>query len=270
MLFSRPHIACPPSDNFEASCVHVALSAESLILYRDINPTLRIHRTQHSRTPLRDLFDLRAYTSAPLPSSQQQAGTHGHIDIQDQEHHLDHSFDSRKGTSAAPADPHFGRISTVTIPLPPLSIEQFDRLQRFLEDTLWVDLLSQPAGAPASGSTAPAIGKATEGHAGDTIPTSHPAPESKDHLSGSFSAPAALQPAQEKREILRTKGILRMMDGREHILQGVTDVFEIKGVPAPSSTASNAEAEQGGKVVFIGRGVGETLRDELLTAIRIS
>jgi G3E family GTPase len=67
----------------------------------------------------------------------------------------------------------------------------------------------------------------------------------------------------EQPEVLRTKGLIRMRDGREYVLQGVTDVFEMKEIP----TSGDGIGNEGGKVVFIGKNVDERLRDRLLAAV---
>nr|XP_031864282.1 uncharacterized protein CI109_000195 [Kwoniella shandongensis]KAA5531354.1 hypothetical protein CI109_000195 [Kwoniella shandongensis] len=56
-------------------------------------------------------------------------------------------------------------------------------------------------------------------------------------------------------EILRTKGYITLQDGTSHVLQGVVDLFELKEVPK-----SEKEKVGDGKLVFIGRGVGEELK----------
>lgn len=60
-------------------------------------------------------------------------------------------------------------------------------------------------------------------------------------------------------DILRTKGYCKVEDGSEYVVQGVTDIFEMKQV---SETQRGKGEEITGKLVFIGRGVGP----ELLTA----
>lgn len=173
--------------------------SHNLMCNRDINPTLRLYKTTHSITPLEGLFDLRAYTSAPLPAPNIEAPSHVHGDVEEHK--------------------HFGQITTITIPLPPLSTQQYNSLNRFLEDTLWT-------------------------------------------TSGTGES----RPADEhgvKLDILRTKGLIRLVDGREYVLQGVTDVFELKEVVKDIGD----DRESVGKVVFIGRGVGEKLRRDLLAAL---
>lgn len=69
-------------------------------------------------------------------------------------------------------------------------------------------------------------------------------------------------------EILRTKGFCKLDDGREYVVQGVTDIFEMKEVPPSSATSANG-SDMGGKLVFIGRGVGEELQTAFNTFVGI-
>lgn len=62
----------------------------------------------------------------------------------------------------------------------------------------------------------------------------------------------------EAPEILRCKGYIKLDDGKEMVLQGVTDLFELKEV-----SSKGGEEQVEGKVVFIGRGVDERLRGAL-------
>jgi G3E family GTPase len=64
-------------------------------------------------------------------------------------------------------------------------------------------------------------------------------------------------------DISRTKGLIRLVDGREYVLQGVTDVFELKQVLSEGDKG----VEEGGKIVFIGKGVHDSLRQDLIKAI---
>ena len=62
--------------------------------------------------------------------------------------------------------------------------------------------------------------------------------------------------AIESLDILRTKGFFKVEGGAEFVVQGVTDIFEIKEVAAKPSE----EKQIAGKLVFIGRGVGRELQ----------
>jgi len=66
-------------------------------------------------------------------------------------------------------------------------------------------------------------------------------------------------------EILRCKGLIRISGGQEVVLQGVTDIFELKELSGEAArNGAGGDAEEGGKVVFIGRRVD----DRLGTALR--
>jgi G3E family GTPase len=66
-------------------------------------------------------------------------------------------------------------------------------------------------------------------------------------------------------DILRTKGYFKVEGGGEYVIQGVTDIFEIKEV----GVKAGGEEVQG-KLVFIGRGVGQELRTAFDTFVGIS
>ncbi|ORX33450.1 CobW/HypB/UreG, nucleotide-binding domain-domain-containing protein [Kockovaella imperatae] len=59
--------------------------------------------------------------------------------------------------------------------------------------------------------------------------------------------------------VLRTKGLIHLDDGREMVLQGVMDIFEIKQSSEPDEAAP-------GKIVFIGRGV-QDLKPALISFV---
>jgi G3E family GTPase len=61
-------------------------------------------------------------------------------------------------------------------------------------------------------------------------------------------------------DILRTKGYFKLEDGREYVVQGVTDIFEMKQVSEARRDRDEGE-EMAGKLVFIGRGVRSELID---------
>jgi G3E family GTPase len=155
-----------------------------------INPTLRVHKTVRGQVPLKEVFDLRAFTSPAVaalePADSACCSASG----------PDHTHNHNRAHAAGP-----NAVSTATLPLPPLSTPQFERLNALLESLLWhrkwpADMPSQPAAVP---------------------------------------------------DVLRTKGYAVLADGSARLIQGVSDLFEIREL-----------ADEGGvrpKVVFIGRGV---------------
>jgi G3E family GTPase len=119
-----------------------------------------------------------------------------------------------------PQNPHYNDITTVLIPLPTLSANQQEKVESFLQTLLWESRIPNP----------------NPGHANR---------ESKT----------------QGLDILRTKGYFETEDGSEFVIQGVTDIFEIKVVAEHQRRSRSGEEEKvDGKMVFIGRGVGEELR----------
>ncbi|WWD04965.1 hypothetical protein V865_003036 [Kwoniella europaea PYCC6329] len=59
-------------------------------------------------------------------------------------------------------------------------------------------------------------------------------------------------------EILRSKGYIQLDDGREYVLQGVADLFELKELPGSEQKEGQGQGQ--GKVVFIGKNVGEEVK----------
>lgn len=184
----------------------------------ELNPTLRVHKTVQSRIPLKEIFNLRAFSShqATLSSLAQEPAAEGshdqdHGHEHSHNHGHDHEHDSTREAGAEPTR-HSSALSTTLVPLPALSQEQYARLNAFLESVLWENKLPRNAEVPGT-------------RLADQQPIS----------------------------IVRTKGYIVLEDGREYVLQGVTDIFEVSEINhgADSSTAPPTA----GKVVFIGRGL---------------
>ncbi|WVW84779.1 hypothetical protein I302_106814 [Kwoniella bestiolae CBS 10118] len=166
---------------------------------RTINPTLRVHHTTHSKAPLSELFNLRAFSD---PTALTTTST---TKPQEQKH--DHSSENCSHPSHTPT--HTNGISTILIPLPTLSQRQWLRLNEFLESVLWDNKF------PGSKKACP--------------------------------------------EILRSKGYIKLDDGRAYVLQGVADLFELKEL-SENQDKDGGEGEGQGKVVFIGKNVGEEMK----------
>jgi G3E family GTPase len=207
------------------------LTAQSRLIRRAINPTTRIQRTQQSRIPLDAMFNIQSFSDTALGAEETStwkvtSGTRGH----NHPHTHDASCNGKQ-TNSAKSDTcnssataqalHDASISSTLIPLPPLSQPAFDKLNDFLESLLWTDKL----------------------------------PQSLDPSGGLLS--------KQGIEVLRIKGLIRMAagqgeGGREYVLQGVTDIFELKEVKSEAGQAGEVQ----GKIVFIGRRVN-VLRDKL-------
>lgn len=104
-------------------------------------------------------------------------------------------------------------------------------------------------------------------HAGDISSVVIPLPDLADVRGGRFDeliremlwdgkAPGG----GESVEVLRTKGFLRATDGSAYVLQGVRDLYDITSVSDDGTGAP--------KLVFIGRKLPATLRDDFLRALR--
>ena len=219
---------------------------ESLV--KSINPTLRVYRTTKSQIDLRELFDLRAYSSPSFPTDRQVQDTHEH------DHDHDHGHDHRHDE---PPSHHHG-ITTLLISLPPLTPEQYQSLTNFLEILLWKGVLPVPTSSNSDPTVQP--------------PQSTP-PKSQSRITPSTQLDQSDGPnrldSTDQLEILRCKGYIPLTNGTSYVLQGVTDLFELNELP--STTQQSGQNVQGtrGKVVFIGRGVGERIKESLLAHINV-
>ncbi|OCF43505.1 cytoplasmic protein [Kwoniella heveanensis CBS 569] len=214
---------------------------------RSINPTLRIHHTTRSRMPLEGMFNLRAFSDPTALASTSTNHDHDHDHVHQHQHQHQHedicddpTHSHSHSDSDGPTEPHYNGITTALIPLPRLSSTQYTNLNEFLESVIWAE--KYPAN-PSSTSTT------------ETPPATSKAPE-----------------------ILRTKGYIRLDDGREYVLQGVADLFELCELPTDTKARRGAKVNAGagdlqkepeleGKVVFIGRGVDHEIKDRLLKYI---
>jgi len=112
------------------------------------------------------------------------------------------------------------QISSILIDLPKLSANQYKNLNTFLETLLWESKILHP--------------------------------DSNGEIGTSQTSPAP--------EILRTKGYI-ITDGGRYVLQGVADLFELKLLDGGSEDGNSLEQGGGnGKIVFIGKGLNESLR----------
>jgi hypothetical protein len=170
--------------------------------------------------------------------------------------------------------PHYDGITTALIPLPNLSPTQFDALNKFLESLLWGKKLPESPHLPrlgpgASSSTMSRTRSVTSGLGGDVS------------VNVNVNVDAPVPGSGPEIEILRTKGLIRRADGREYVLQGVTDLFEIKELhkkhihphrPDGRSTETEEPALEQHvepKIVFIGKGVDHRLNESLHTWLNL-
>ncbi|WVQ96235.1 hypothetical protein IAU59_003339 [Kwoniella sp. CBS 9459] len=212
---------------------------------RTINPTLRVHHTTHSRMPLEGMFNLRAFSDpTALTSNTIPVSLESHQTHNHIHEHThdghDNCNDSSHSHAGPDSEPHYNGITTTLVPLPRLTDDQYTRLNEFLESVIWAEKY-------------PAYPKQTDASA-----------------DGIIKAP----------EILRTKGYIRLADGKEYVLQGVADLFELSQLPASAPAPVQTKTDNGsahnergqspeGKVVFIGRGVDHEIKDRLLKYLGI-
>ena len=214
---------------------------------QSLNPTLKVYETVRGKMPLGNIFNLRAYSDSTAPELhflrnepngpengtdrtdrrlKQSGDRTGHIledDLEDHDRNHDHNHDHDDKTGQ-----HLNGISTIMIPLPTLSQAQWQQLNLFIETVLWEGRLPSPIDGSANGDMA---SRGTEDGAEMTI--------------------------------LRCKGLIRVEDGREMMLQGVMDIFELSDVSknggsqgGQSQALTERQDERGnGKIVFIGKGV---------------
>lgn len=195
---------------------------------------MKVHHTVQSKIPLGSLFNIRAFssdsTSLPLLTSTSASNTHPHEDHPAHDHDHDHDQDQEdERGDENEGKPHYNDIKTIMIPLPTLSTAQHGKTERFLESILWDQRLPPQEGAAREGTHETTATDQTE--------------EGEEREK------------KEKLEILRTKGYLKIQDGREYVIQGVTDIFEMREITNRNSDSMD------GKLVFIGRGVGPELKD---------
>jgi len=188
---------------------------ESLI--RSLNVTASIFRTVRGEVAdLGKIIGLHAYSSAPFVEIPQFVH-HEHGDDREHDHGHDDQFDG---------------ISSLVIPLPPLTTSQTVKLDHWLQSVLWEGQLPWPSVSydqrhPADPSPAPPV------------------------------------------EILRCKGIYSTIDedpyaqgsGHTYVIQGVRNLYEIREVD--STGLPNGQ----GKLALIGKWKGHPVSESLLNGL---
>ncbi|KAF5372417.1 hypothetical protein D9757_011621 [Collybiopsis confluens] len=67
-------------------------------------------------------------------------------------------------------------------------------------------------------------------------------------------------------QVLRCKGLILLSSGEQHVLQGVRSMYEINPI-ADDDDGAKSEFPHAGKVVLIGKGLGDEVRDSLLSSV---
>ncbi|KAL9067740.1 MAG: hypothetical protein Q9157_006713, partial [Trypethelium eluteriae] len=210
-----------------------------------INGLAKVHVTQQSRVPQLEgvLLDLHAYDDVDAGALEFASKGHSHL------------------------DPIAARdfwlmlhqtISTLTLSVPTLPTTPLLRLDAWLRSVLWERTLprSSSNSAPAARSSANSVGLTTA----SAISTTSSTPASV--LSSTQQAAASPTPLTQGTavgfEIHRLKGRILLSDGGAKMLQGVREVFEMldaKDGSGVSKARGSSSAENGGKIVLIGRGL---------------
>ena len=185
-LLSTAHLQISHADVVVINKADLVTAAELRAVedrVRSINALAKVHITDHCRLPQLEglVLDLHAYDDVTAESLDFAIKGHSHLD---------------------PA------IGTFTLDLPPLTDDQYERLDEWLRSVLWESIL------PGS------KGKATW-------------------------------------EIHRIKGRIPLTDGRLKMLQGVREIFEFIDA-ADGSSNKSTDGLDSGKIVIIGRDIGQT------------
>ncbi|KAJ4481936.1 CobW domain-containing protein [Lentinula aciculospora] len=152
---------------------------------------------------------------------------HGHEHDHDHEHEHEH-------TGSSSAVPHYVTrgISSLQVSLPPLSATQFTAFDVWIRTILWENRLLELK--PLDDST-------------------------KNPQSKKSSTDSSI-------DVLRCKGLLVLTSGEQHVLQGVRSMYEI--IPVEDDDQSTrSEFPHAGKVVLIGKGLGEDVRRSLMSNV---
>ncbi|KAF2235579.1 cobW-domain-containing protein [Viridothelium virens] len=213
------------------------VGAQELAVVRErvqgINGLAKVHVTQQSRVPQLEgvLLDLHAYDDVDAGALEFASKGHSHLDP---------------------------TISTLTLSVPTLPTTPLLRLDAWLRSVLWERTLprSSSNSAPAARSSANSVGLTTA----SAISTTSSTPASV--LSSTQQAAASPTPLTQGTavgfEIHRLKGRILLSDGGAKMLQGVREVFEMldaKDGSGVSKARGSSSAENGGKIVLIGRGL---------------
>lgn len=196
-----------------------------------INSTALIHHTTRALIPLSSVLDLNIYASpaAPIHAASLSPFLQSTHDHENCEEGHTHAYEA-----------HSNDITSVAIPLPFLADVHQGTFSDLVMDLLWEGSL------PALPSSAPSSSPPTSTNpTNDASPSSDPAPTLPEF------------------DILRTKAFLRTHDDKAYVLQGVREMFDIREVPL----SAVAEDEVTPKLVLIGRGLSEGVKERFLAAL---
>ncbi|KAJ3979964.1 CobW domain-containing protein [Lentinula detonsa] len=204
------------------------LSATELAI-KHVNPVAPVYRTVRAELNLGHILGIQAYSIGQRHLS---ALKDQHELQHDHDHDHDHNHDHEQGCNlSSSVVPHYVTrgISSLQVSLPPLSATQFAAFDAWIRTILWENRLL----------------------------------DSVDALTSTPDSQSKKSPLQGNINVLRCKGLLILTSGEQHVLQGVRNMYEI--IPVDESMKS--EFPHAGKVVLIGKGLGEDVRHSLLSAV---
>ncbi|KAL1707570.1 CobW/HypB/UreG, nucleotide-binding domain-containing protein, partial [Schizophyllum commune] len=223
------------------------VSPETLATTEDlitkVNPGAPVYRTVRGQIDLGKLMGIRAYGSAPVIAEEDEdhtgsvahsgaADVHEHGHGHDHEHEHDqscnHDHDHDPNTPHAHSHPHSTHyevrgISSLRVNVPPLTPEALHDLDEWVREVLWEGRL------PESSTTTP--------------------------------------PKTDPLLVLRCKGLFVTTTGERYVLQGVRNMYDLFKAEEDAATKDDdgdlAGIPKEGKLVLIGKGLGEDVRRSL-------
>ncbi|KZT28883.1 cobW-domain-containing protein [Neolentinus lepideus HHB14362 ss-1] len=201
--------------------------AETEALIRRVNPAVTVHRTVRAEIDLGLIVGIDAYASRVSAPSSIPTHDHAHEHGEGDDHEHAHS---------GPTHYEVRGITSLQVPVPALSQERFEKLDEWIRTVLWEGTLPPSSSSPSPRSSA------------------------VNSTSTSTTSPAS------SLEVLRCKGMFASITGRTYVLQGVRNIYDISELEVGSG-----EEDMGvpgmGKLVFIGKGLGEEVRRSLVGVV---
>ncbi|KAL1665803.1 CobW/HypB/UreG, nucleotide-binding domain-containing protein [Schizophyllum commune] len=226
------------------------VSPETLATTEDlitkVNPGAPVYRTVRGQIDLGKLMGIRAYGSAPHEHDPNTLHAHAH-----------------------PHSTHYEvrGISSLRVNVPPLTPEALHDLDEWVREVLWEGRL------PESTSQGRLLGEGAastqdQGAAvADPSLSAAPAPQTV----ADSNATAASPPKKDPLLVLRCKGLFVTTTGERYVLQGVRNMYDLFKAEEDAAGKDNASKKDDdlagvpkeGKLVLIGKGLGEDVRRSL-------
>jgi len=214
-------------------------------LLHQLNPSIPIYRTIQGKIDLSKIMGIGAYSEKSRMlvdnfTQHQGMGDHDHCADHEHEQHGEH------GSSEAR---HAG-ISNILVHIPkPLTASQMSALDEWIQAVLWEGTV------PFDGSSL-----------NNVVPPSYPATSTEDLTSAMDTLSNVNRGLDTGKklipdlEVLRCKGIWWNNKGEQFVLQGVRHLYDVSKIKADTN---QEEEMMAGKLVFIGKGLNEAVKDSL-------